>query len=89
MDKKKLITTSKPNVFLKAMTLWLEAPQLEFIWNNYELIKLWDSWLGNVGNLLGSLETKSHFNLVPIVRCKVYYKEEGGGFSQVCTCERS
>jgi hypothetical protein len=79
------------NVFLRAMTLWLEAFQLEFIWKSYELIKLWDSWLqvGNVGNLLGSPETKSHFNLVPIVRCKVYYREESGGLSQVCMCERS
>ncbi len=29
---------------------------------------------------LGSLETKDHLDVVPVERCRVYYKGEGGGF---------
>jgi hypothetical protein len=32
---------------------------------------------------LGSLETKSHLDVGPMERRKVYYKGEGGGFPQV------
>jgi len=32
---------------------------------------------------LRSLETKSHLDVSPMERCKVYYKREGGGFPQV------
>jgi hypothetical protein len=32
---------------------------------------------------LGSPMTKSHLNVAPVERCKVYYKGEGGGFPQV------
>jgi hypothetical protein len=42
---------------------------------------------------LGSPETKSHLDVGPVERCKVYYKGEGGGFPQVwamvsfvCSC---
>jgi len=39
--------------------------------------------LGNFGLPLGSLETKSHLDVGPVERCRVYYKGEGGGFPQV------
>ncbi len=29
---------------------------------------------------LGSLGTKSHLDVAPVERCRVYYKGEGGGF---------
>jgi hypothetical protein len=32
---------------------------------------------------LGSPETKSHLNVAPVERRKVYYKGEGGGFPQI------
>ncbi len=32
---------------------------------------------------LGSPGTKSHLDVGPVERCKVYYKGEGGGFPQV------
>jgi hypothetical protein len=32
---------------------------------------------------LGSLETKCHLDAGPMARHRVYYKGEGGGFSQV------
>jgi hypothetical protein len=32
---------------------------------------------------LGSPETKSHLDVAPVERCKVYYKREGGGFPEV------
>ncbi len=30
-----------------------------------------------------SPETKSHLDVAPVQRCRVYYKGEGGGFPQV------
>jgi hypothetical protein len=32
---------------------------------------------------LGSPETKSHLDVTPVERCRVYYKREGGGFPEV------
>jgi hypothetical protein len=32
---------------------------------------------------LGSLGTKSHLDVAPMERCRIYYKGEGGGFPQV------
>jgi hypothetical protein len=39
--------------------------------------------VGISGLPLGSLETKSHLDVAPVERCKVYYKGEGSGFPQV------
>jgi hypothetical protein len=39
--------------------------------------------MGISGLPLGSLETKSHLDVVLVERCIVYYKGEGGGFPQV------
>jgi hypothetical protein len=36
-----------------------------------------------LGLPLGSPGTKSHLDVAPVERCKVYYKGEGGGFPQV------
>jgi hypothetical protein len=51
--------------------------------------KLWRPKVAGVSTLaisrfsFGSLGTKSYLDLGPMERCKVYYKGEGGGFSQV------
>jgi len=63
------------------------------------LAKLWGSKVVGVltwaisGLPLGSPETKSHLDVDPMERCKIYYKGEGGGFPQVrvvvslvCSC---
>jgi len=53
------------------------------------LVKLWGSKVVGVptwaipGLPLGSPETKSHLDVGPVERCRVYYKGEGGGFPQV------
>jgi hypothetical protein len=39
--------------------------------------------VGILGLPLGSLGTKSHLDVAPVERHKVYYKGEGGGFPQV------
>jgi hypothetical protein len=39
--------------------------------------------VGISGLPLGSPGTKSHLDVVPVERCRVYYKGEGGGFPQV------
>ncbi len=39
--------------------------------------------VGIPGLPLGSPGTKSHSDVVPMERCRVYYKGEGGGFPQV------
>ncbi len=39
--------------------------------------------VGISGLPLGSPGTKSHLDVAPMERCKVYYKGEGGGFPQV------
>jgi len=52
-------------------------------------IKLWRLKVTGVPTLaisrlpLGSSETKSHLDVGPVERCKIYYKGEGGGFPQV------
>ncbi len=38
---------------------------------------------GILGLPLGNPGTKSHLDVAPVERCKVYYKGEGDGFSQV------
>jgi hypothetical protein len=45
------------------------------------LAKLWGSKVLRVP--LGSPETKSHLDVGPVERSRVYYKEEDGGFPQV------
>jgi len=39
--------------------------------------------LGDSGLPLGSPKTKSHWDVGPVKRCRVYYKGEGDGFPQV------
>ncbi len=36
--------------------------------------------LGISGFPLGNPRTKSHLDVAPVERCRVYYKGEGGGF---------
>jgi hypothetical protein len=51
--------------------------------------KLWHPRVAGVPTLaisglpLGSPRTKSHLDVGPVKRCRVYYKGEGGGFPQV------
>ncbi len=53
------------------------------------LAKLWGSKVAGVSTWaisrlsFGSPGTKSHLNVGPVERCTLYYKGEGGGFSQV------
>jgi len=49
------------------------------------LAKLWGSKVAGVPTWMisGSPRTKSHLDVGNVERCKVYYKGEGGGFSQV------
>jgi len=53
------------------------------------LAKLWGSKAVGVltwaisGLPFGSLGTKSHLDVGPVERCRVYYKRKGGGFPQV------
>jgi len=52
-------------------------------------VKLWRPKVARVPTLaisrlpLGSPKTKSHLDVGPVERCRVYYKGEGGGFPQV------
>ncbi len=39
--------------------------------------------MGISGLPLGGPETKSHLDVAPVARHRVYYKGEGGGFPQV------
>jgi hypothetical protein len=39
--------------------------------------------LGISGLPLGSPETKCHLDVGPVIRHRIYYKGEGGGFPQV------
>jgi hypothetical protein len=32
---------------------------------------------------MGSIKTKNHLDVAPVENCRIYYKEEGGGFPQV------
>jgi len=45
--------------------------------------KLWETQLSELGLLFGSLRTKCHLDVNLVERHIVYYKGEGGGFSQV------
>jgi hypothetical protein len=51
--------------------------------------KLWAPKITEIPSLrisglpLGSPETKSHLDVAPVERCRVYYKGENGGFPQV------
>jgi hypothetical protein len=53
------------------------------------LAKLWGSKVARIptwvilGLPFGSPETKSHLDVGPVERCRVYYKGESGGFPQV------
>jgi hypothetical protein len=39
--------------------------------------------MGILGLPLGSPKTKNYLDVVPVERCRVYYKGEGVGFPQV------
>jgi len=49
------------------------------------LAKLWGSKVAGIlaGVILRLPAEKSHLDVGPVERCRVYYKEEGGGFPQV------
>jgi len=68
----------------KATTLLQTAPRFEVFSQSYEapksressLARFWDSRVGVPGK-------KSHLDVGPVERCRVYYKGEGDGFPQV------
>jgi len=64
----------------RATTLLQISSQLEVcMW------KLWESqsWQFRDSFPLGSPGTKSHLDVGPVERCRIYYKGKGGGFPQV------
>jgi len=75
--------------------IWIDSPSegynftLDFISIQGLHAKLWRPKVAGVptsvisGLPLGSPETKSHLDVGPVERCKVYYKGEGDGFPQV------
>jgi hypothetical protein len=60
----------------RAITLLWTTSRSEVCLQSYGAPKLRESQLGSPG-------TKSHLDVGPMERCKVYYKGEGGGFPQV------
>jgi len=72
------------NLLTKTITLLLAVPQSKVCLQSYAapqsresmLVRFWDSHLGVPGE-------RSHLDVGPVERSKVYYKGEGGGFPQV------
>jgi hypothetical protein len=68
----------------KATTLLQTAPQFEVCLQSYGASKSWKSQLARFRDShSGVLGEKSHLDVNPVERCRVYYKGEGGGFPQV------
>ncbi len=68
----------------RATTLLQTAPRSEVCSQSYGAPKLQESWLARFRDShAGILGKKSHLDVGPVERCRVYYKGEGGGFPQV------
>ncbi len=78
----------------RATTLLQTASQFEVFSQSYGAPKSWESELVRFRDShLGVPGEKSHLDVGPVERCRVYYKGEGGGFPQVravvslmCSC---
>jgi hypothetical protein len=68
----------------RATTLLQTTLRSEVYLQSFGAPKLWESWLaGFRESHAGVLGEKSHFDVGPVERSRVYYKGEGGGFPQV------
>jgi len=69
---------------MRATTLLETAPRFEVCSQSYAAPKLRESQLARFRDShAGVPGEKSHLDVGPVERCKVYYKGEGGGFPQV------
>jgi hypothetical protein len=65
-------------------TLLQTAPQSKVFLQSYGASKLRESWLARFRDSHSGVPgEKSHLEVGPVERCRVYYKREGGGFPQV------
>jgi hypothetical protein len=68
----------------RATTLFQTAPRSKVCSQNYGAPKLWESWLARFWDSHSGVSgDKSHLDVGPVERCRVYYKGEGDGFPQV------
>ncbi len=68
----------------RAITLLQTAPQFKVYLQSYGASKSWESQLARFWDShSGVPREKSHLDVDPMERCRVYYKGEGGGFPQV------
>jgi hypothetical protein len=78
----------------RATTLLEIAFRFEVCSQSYATPKLRESWLARFRDSHSGVSgEKSHLDVGPVERCRVYYKGEGGGFPQVravvslaCSC---
>jgi len=71
-------------ILTRATTLFQTAPRFEVCLQSYGAPKLWESRLARFRDShLGVPRKKSHLDVGPMERCRVYYKGKGGGFPQV------
>jgi len=81
-------------ILTRATTLLQTASQSEVFSQSYGAPKSWESELVRFQDShSGVPREKSHLDVGPVERCRVYYKGEGGGFPQVqavvnlvCSC---
>jgi hypothetical protein len=68
----------------RATTLLQTSSQSEVYTKSYGLPKSRESqrWEFRDSLPFGSPETKSHLDVAPVDKCRVYYKGEGGGFTK-------
>jgi hypothetical protein len=68
----------------RATILLHTAPRFEVSLQSYEAPKSWESSLARFRDSHSGVSgEKSHLDVGPVERCRVYYKGEGGGFPQV------
>jgi hypothetical protein len=71
-------------ILTRATTLLQTASQSEVFSQSYGAPKSWESELVRFQDShSGVPREKSHLDVGPVERCRVYYKGEGGGFPQV------
>ncbi len=68
----------------RATTLFETTPWFEVWSQSYGAPKSRESWMARFRDSLSGVPgEKSHLDVGPMERCRVYYKGEGGGFPQV------
>jgi len=72
------------NLSMRATTLLHTSPRFEVCSQSYGVPKSWECPLARFRDShVGVPGEKNHLDVGPVERSKVYYKGEGGGFSQV------